>query len=88
MSNCVNCGQRLNKAVFNTDQTMKSCPRCSTTHGSMHVFHPYPYGFGTTEARVSDHNPDGIQSYCVECRTLDRGEDSHVYQLHPTCNQA
>ncbi len=87
MTNCNCCGKPLNRSFTSTDGKMKSCPRCSTTHGSMHVFHHDPEGFGTTPARVSPTNPDGIQSYCVDCRTLEAGEDSKVFSNYPTCDQ-
>lgn len=83
--NCHHCNMPLRDSI--RIEGYKSCPRCSTTHGSEHVFHPDPSGFGQTRARVSRNNPDGIQSHCTECRHLDAGENSEVYQNYPTCSQ-
>ena len=66
--NCINCNQRLNKSIFNSDRTKKSCPACSTKNGSQHVFYDYPEAFGVTDKRKSGKNPDGPQSYCTPCR--------------------
>ncbi|WP_265694558.1 hypothetical protein [Providencia rustigianii] len=78
MSGCVCCGKPLRNVVWSADETLKSCPRCSQTHGSMHVFRHYPADFGNTSARVTRANPDGSQSHCVDCRTEDAGAPSHV----------
>ncbi|CCN32758.1 conserved hypothetical protein [Vibrio nigripulchritudo SO65] len=86
MANCSCCGKRLNLSLKTSDGRFKSCPRCSSTHGEYHVFLPYPGMFGTSEARVSDTNPDGIQSYCIDCRKLDKQESSKVYKNYTTCN--
>lgn len=78
MGLCSCCGKPLNSAVWSADGCYKSCPLCSVTHGSQHVFRRYPEDFGTTEARVTVNNPDGAQSYCVDCRALHKGELSQV----------
>ena len=33
-----------------------------------HVYYKYPDKFGTTDKRITKTNPDGAQSYCVDCR--------------------
>jgi len=66
--NCTNCGKPLNKSQWNDEKTMKSCPACSQTHGTLHVFHDYPAAFGTTDKRASDEHPEGPQSHCTACR--------------------
>lgn len=66
--NCKNCSDPLNKGIFNSDRTKKTCPSCSQRNGSMHVFYDYPDAFGTTEKRATSKNPDGPQSYCTSCR--------------------
>lgn len=66
--NCQNCNEPLNKSIFNSDRTKKSCPNCSQENGKVHVFYDYPSAFGTTEKRANSKNPDGPQSYCTPCR--------------------
>lgn len=66
--NCIKCNISLNESQFNSDRTLKSCPRCSSINGREHVFHRYPNAFVTTDKRESSKNPDGPQSYCVSCR--------------------
>lgn len=78
MTECNCCGKALNRGLWTEDGQHKSCPLCSTTHGSQHVFRRYPEDFGTTDARKTLTNPDGAQSYCVDCRGLDKGELSQV----------
>ncbi|PKF77825.1 hypothetical protein CW749_20010 [Vibrio sp. vnigr-6D03] len=87
MSNCSCCGKKLNYSLRTPDGLFKSCPRCSSTNGEFHVFLPYPENFGTSGARVSDANPDGIQSHCIDCRKLSKKEDSKVYDRYSTCDQ-
>lgn len=70
----------VNGAIF------KSCPNCSRTHGSMHVFHRHPREFGQTPARVTAKNPDGNQSFCIDCRKLDRGLPSTTVSKGRICN--
>ena len=65
---CINCKEELTKSVYNSERTLKSCPRCSQNNGKYHVFHPYPSDYGTTPLRSSSTNPDGPQSYCESCR--------------------
>lgn len=64
---CPACGAGLRKGVFVSGRAWKSCPECSGARGE-HVYRTYPDDFGTTEARSSDPNPDGPQSYCNACR--------------------
>lgn len=78
MATCTCCGKQLNRGIWSKDGTLKSCPLCSTTHGSEHIFRNYPEDFGVTDARKTANNPDGAQSYCVDCRGLDKGELSTV----------
>jgi hypothetical protein len=66
-STCPHCANALNRARYSADKSLKSCPRCSVEHG-VHVFHAHPDAFGTTDARVTDATPDGVQSYCSACR--------------------
>lgn len=66
-SDCPHCTHALNRARYSADKSLKSCPRCSSERG-VHIFHAHPEAFGTTEARVNDQTPDGVQSYCSECR--------------------
>lgn len=67
---CKHCNKPLNEAQYRIihGKKYKSCPRCSTTNGSYHVYYSYPESFGTTPARSSSGHPDGPQSYCVPCR--------------------
>ncbi len=88
---CSCCSNRLNigmihKTDQNTGQRFKSCPHCSDADGGEHIFHPYPSSFGKTPARKTARNPDGYQSYCIDCRRLDKGESSQVHQLGRTCS--
>ena len=88
---CTFCGQKLNDGmILKTDpatgKKFKSCPHCSDANGGEHVFHPYPASFGHTPARVSKKNPDGYQSYCYDCRKLDKGVMSHTYKSGRVCS--
>lgn len=87
---CQCCGQRLNVGVLHKYDELgneyKSCPRCSATNGHEHVFHRHPEAFGQTPARVTPANPQGDQSYCVDCRTLDLGAPSTVYLKGKPCS--
>lgn len=77
---CTCCQSPLNsgmiKKVDATGAVYKSCPHCSAANGSEHVFHRYPSQFGFTPARVTAKNPDGHQSYCIECRSQPKGSVS------------
>lgn len=66
--NCNHCRVDLSRSIYNSDKTMKSCPKCSQANGQYHVFHPYPASFGVTDKRASSSSPEGAQSYCVNCR--------------------
>ena len=68
---CTHCDEKLNTSTFNSDKTLKSCPKCSTANGQQHVYHPWPAEFGTTDKRATEANPEGTQSYCIQCRTKD-----------------
>ncbi|MFT5759654.1 MAG: hypothetical protein ACI9LM_004421 [Alteromonadaceae bacterium] len=87
---CNCCGNRLNSGMIHkkdpvTGKKFKSCPHCSAANENEHVFHPYPGTFGKTPARVTAKNPDGDQSYCNDCRRLDKGELSHTYKKGKSC---
>lgn len=88
---CNCCGKKLNSGMLKkidtySSQVYKACPRCSDTHGEEHIFHPYPSNFGTTPARVTPNNPDGHQSHCNSCRTLDARKPSVVFSLGKKCS--
>ena len=88
---CVCCGKKLNVGMIHktdplTGKKFKSCPHCSDANGSEHVFHPYPASFGQTPARKTKKNPDGYQSYCYDCRRLDKGVISPVYKSGRACS--
>ena len=69
---CEHCQKPLSRGVYSSDRRRKSCPRCSARDGAQHVFYPCPDGFGRSEERVTNSNPDGDQSYCYSCRGQDR----------------
>lgn len=75
----------IHKIDPTTGQKFKSCPHCSDANEKEHVFHPYPASFGKTPARKTARNPDGYQSYCYDCRSLKKGQISHVYQNGRVC---
>jgi len=87
---CNCCGNKINSGrIFkraDSGQLFKSCPNCSRTHGTEHVFHPHPLEFGQTPARISAKNPDGDQSYCSDCRTLDKGQPSQNCHRGRVCS--
>lgn len=88
---CSCCSKKLNIGMIQkndpvTRKKYKSCPHCSVAHGKEHIFHPYPASFGKTPARKTARNPDGYQSYCSECRTLEKGVASSVYQSGRKCS--
>jgi hypothetical protein len=66
---CQACGRSLKRSQWTSDGKMKSCPRCSELHGTLHVFHSLAE-FGTSEARESKLAPTGIQSHCTIHRNL------------------
>lgn len=87
---CSCCGKQLNSGMVHkkdpeTGKKYKSCPHCSDGNGREHIFHPYPSSFGNTPARKTARNPDGYQSYCIDCRSLDKGVPSHVHQNGRMC---
>jgi hypothetical protein len=67
---CEACTEPLNRSLSASNGNLKSCPNCSALNveENQHVFHSFPIGFGTTQARVSDPKPDGRQSWCEACR--------------------
>lgn len=65
---CAACMKKLNESQWRNDETMKSCPSCSTANGREHVFLPHPDAFGETLARSSTEDPGGSQSWCSACR--------------------
>ncbi|REL31414.1 hypothetical protein [Thalassotalea euphylliae] len=88
---CQCCGFELSSGtVIRVDaesgHTYKSCPHCSATHGSEHVFHQYPYDFGMPSANVTSANPDGFQGCCRKCRTLAAGESSRNVKKGRVCS--
>lgn len=87
---CTCCKGALNDGMLHKHdeqgQEYKSCPRCSDTNGVEHVYHKYPDSFGQTDARVTGRNPHGDQSYCVDCRTLDKGLPSTVHLNGRVCS--
>ena len=72
--NCSHCKKPLNQGQYSKDRKLKSCPRCSVNDGVHHVFYPCPDGFGRSEERVTNDNPDGDQSYCKSCRNQEMSE--------------
>ncbi len=64
---CVHCRSSLGKGVYAKEETLKSCPKCSTRDGHEHVYYDYPAGFGT-EAKVNGKEPTGVKSHCRACR--------------------
>lgn len=88
---CNCCGKKLNDGMLHksdskTGQKFKSCPNCSDANGNEHVFHPYPGSFGKTPARKTAKNPDGDQSYCYDCRRLEKDETSRVHLNGRICS--
>ena len=65
---CRVCQKLLNKSQFKSNRRWKSCPKCSTENGDVHIYFEYPKYFGQTNARVNQNNFDGAQSYCKKCR--------------------
>lgn len=68
MNNCKYCDKPLNKSQWRKNGEYKSCPKCSKNNEREHVYYKYPDKFGTTDKRITKTNPDGAQSYCVDCR--------------------
>ncbi|MPS31012.1 hypothetical protein EHW63_01385 [Salinivibrio sp. VYel9] len=88
--NCSCCSKALNSGMIYkkdaaTGRKYKSCPHCSDANGGEHVFHPYPSNFGKTPARKTAQNPTGHQSYCIDCRRLNKGVASTVHQNGRLC---
>ena len=88
---CNCCNKALNSGMIHkkdevTGKKFKSCPHCSDANGDEHVFHPYPSSFGYTPARKTARNPNGDQSYCINCRHLDKGVISNSYKNGRICN--
>ncbi len=88
---CNCCGKALNSGMVqkkdsSTGQKFKSCPHCSDANGSEHIFHPYPASFGITPARKTARNPDGYQSYCIDCRRLKKGVASKAFHNGRLCS--
>lgn len=76
--NCRHCNKPLQKVQWADGDSWKSCPRCSTRNGSMHVFYRYPSYFGTTPDRATETRPEGPQSYCTVCRGNGDPDLSHA----------
>lgn len=88
---CNCCNRALKSGMIykkdpQTTRNYKSCPHCSAANGGEHVFHPYPLSFGKTPARKTAKNPDGDQSYCIDCRKLKKGVPSHVSENGRVCS--
>jgi len=86
---CAHCEHLLNvsQSKIKDDIEYKSCPKCSVTQGRQHVYFPVPNDFGTTTARETLNNPDGVQSYCESCRPpSEKGKPSRVFQNGTTCD--
>ncbi len=66
--NCKHCGDALSKSIYRNNESLKSCPGCSKSNGSYHVFHSYFSDFGITSLRSSSIRPEGPQSHCERCR--------------------
>lgn len=64
MGICSHCGKPLNESQIRGNY--KSCPHCSPNNGE-HIYYEFS-SFGTSEARETSTNPDGIQSWCSSCR--------------------
>ena len=72
ITTCQHCAEILNRGQYSSDRRQKSCPRCSVADGAEHVFYACPDGFGRSEERVTEGNPDGDQSYCYACREMEQ----------------
>ncbi len=89
---CSCCNKKLTNGMLHkfdgvTGMEYKSCPHCSDTQGSEHVFHAYPTNFTMTESRIGPNNPDGWQSYCKDCRRpMNKGLPSRVFQDGRVCS--
>lgn len=88
---CDCCSKPLNNGMIHksdpsTGESFKSCPRCSNAEGREHVFHSYPESFGQTEARETPRNPEGDQSYCIDCRRLSKGQMSTAFSRGRKCS--
>jgi hypothetical protein len=76
----------LIKKDSSTGALYKACGHCSEANGSEHVFHRYPAQFGYTPARVTASNPNGHQSYCCDCRSLQNGVPSNIHTSGVLCS--
>jgi hypothetical protein len=64
---CEHCGQSLGKSVYAANDTLRSCPKCSTRDGHEHVYYDNPAGFG--EADAGARKPaTGVKTHCRACR--------------------
>jgi hypothetical protein len=66
---CAHCGRRLRMSIKSRDGQWKSCPNCSGSHGTEHVFRRMPEDFGESEARAAAGVEGGDQSWCYACRS-------------------
>lgn len=66
---CTVCNRPLHESQRLTYNgiKIKSCPKCSVINGKEHVYYE-EHIFGFTDKRITQDNPDGIQSYCEPCR--------------------
>jgi hypothetical protein len=54
----------------------KSCPRCSSTVGTL-VFLDIDE-FGVSRRRITKRDPKGVQSWCVRCRSSSSQRDHRM----------
>lgn len=84
---CKHCKKPLNESQAIGDY--KSCPSCSTNcKVGEHIFYPND-AFGFTKKRETTTNPDGIHSWCTQCRSDNIGPHPGGIKcsdmpLHPT----
>ena len=63
----------------------KSCPKCSAVKGKL-VYKDFPEAFGVSEKRITLARPEGVQSWCNDCRKKyvhPRGQETvhEIYNL-------
>lgn len=80
---CQHCGEQLREQHYSPKRRFKTCPNCSGVNGSEHVYRKWPSEFGITDARRSDSNPDGAQSWCEVCRVTPEGNPA----VYVTCSK-
>lgn len=63
------------RSIRSVCKIKKTCPNCSVLRGAL-VFLPLE-SFGWSERRKTALNPDGVQSWCTECRLAALRRRSH-----------